>query len=275
MEGGALVLADRGVCLIDEFDKMDDQDRVSIHEAMEQQSISISKAGIIAELHARCTVIAAANPIGGRYDPRRSFRDNVNLEDPILSRFDCLCVIRDVVDVIQDGYLADFVVSSHMKSHPNTNVLDEVQEAFNRQQKSQGGDTEEIDMTQGAADGETAAPYDPDIISQDLLRKYLVYAKMNIHPRLQQEKDLAKITEVYNILRREASFSHGINITVRHLESMVRMSEAHAKMHLRNVVLPEDIDVGVRMMVESFITTQKLGIQKDLRRRLRRCVNAN
>ena len=88
---------------------------VAIHEAMEQQTISISKAGIVTTLKARCSVIAAANPIGGRYDPTMTFSDNVDLTEPILSRFDILCVVRDTVDSIIDEHLARFVVGSHMR----------------------------------------------------------------------------------------------------------------------------------------------------------------
>ena len=119
LEGGALVLADKGVCLIDEFDKMNDSDRTSIHEAMEQQSISISKAGIVTSLQARCTVIAAANPIKGTYNTALNFVDNVDLTDPILSRFDILTVIKDEVDEQADDALATFVINSHIKSHPD------------------------------------------------------------------------------------------------------------------------------------------------------------
>lgn len=119
LEGGALVIADRGTCMIDEFDKMNDQDRTSIHEAMEQQTISISKAGIVTSLQARCSIIAAANPIKGRYDSSVSFFENVDLTEPILSRFDILCVVRDTVDPLVDETLARFVVNSHMASHPS------------------------------------------------------------------------------------------------------------------------------------------------------------
>lgn len=125
LEGGALVLADKGHCLIDEFDKMNDADRTSIHEAMEQQSISISKAGIVTTLQARCAIVAAANPIGGRYNPTIPFQQNVELTEPILSRFDVLCVVKDPVDPVQDERLAQFVVGSHMRSHPEFDADEE------------------------------------------------------------------------------------------------------------------------------------------------------
>lgn len=155
LEAGALVLADQGICLIDEFDKMNDQDRTSIHEAMEQQSISISKAGIITSLQARCAVIAASNPIGGRYDPSLTFSENVNLSEPILSRFDILCVIKDEFDPMKDQKLATFVVNSHIRHHP-TEVAKNLEPV-------------EINELE---------------IPQELLKKYLVYSRANVHPKL-------------------------------------------------------------------------------------------
>lgn len=122
LEGGALVLADRGTCLIDEFDKMNDHDRTSIHEAMEQQTISISKAGIVTTLKARCAILAAANPVRGRYNPTIPFQQNVELTEPILSRFDVLCVVKDTVDPVKDELLAKFVTGSHLRSHPQFNA---------------------------------------------------------------------------------------------------------------------------------------------------------
>merc|ERR1712036_148528 len=104
--------------------KMNDQDRTSIHEAMEQQTISVSKAGIVATLQARCAVIAVANPLEGKYDSSRTFAQNVNLSDPILSRFDVLCVLRDEADAVLDERLADHVICSHIRSHPEANSDD-------------------------------------------------------------------------------------------------------------------------------------------------------
>jgi DNA replication licensing factor MCM2 len=173
LEGGALVLADRGVCCIDEFDKMTDQDRTSIHEAMEQQSISISKAGIVTTLQARCAVVAAANPIGGRYDPSKTFSENVQLTDPILTRFDVLCVLRDEVDPVADERLANFVVQSHARSHPDRAAEREAEAA----ERAAGGGGP------GAAGGGApviAAPDDEDDVEevpQNILRKYISYAR--------------------------------------------------------------------------------------------------
>jgi DNA replication licensing factor MCM2 len=119
LEGGVLVLADKGTCLIDEFDKMNDSDRTDIYpEALEQQSISISKAGIVNTLQMRCAIIATANPIRGWYHLMIPFQQNVELTEPILSRFDVLCVVKDMVNPIMDELLARFVVGSHLRSHP-------------------------------------------------------------------------------------------------------------------------------------------------------------
>ncbi|ORY94529.1 MCM2/3/5 family-domain-containing protein [Syncephalastrum racemosum] len=242
LEGGALVLADRGVCLIDEFDKMNDADRTSIHEAMEQQSISISKAGIVTTLQARCSVIAAANPIHGRYNPSVPFIQNVELTDPILSRFDVLCVVKDTVNPEHDHRLATSVISSHMRHHP--------------------GFKDQMDQDNQLME------QDADIIPQDLLRKYIMFAREK-QPRLHQ-MDENKLAQLFSELRRESMTSGSIPITVRHLESMVRLAEAHAKMHLRDYVRSDDVDVAIKVALDSFISAQKFSMMQVLRRRLRR-----
>uniref|UniRef100_A0A9J7ZQI6 DNA replication licensing factor MCM2 n=1 Tax=Cyprinus carpio carpio TaxID=630221 RepID=A0A9J7ZQI6_CYPCA len=243
LEAGALVLADRGVCLIDEFDKMNDQDRTSIHEAMEQQSISISKAGIVTSLQARCTVMAAANPIGGRYDPSLTFSENVDLTEPIISRFDILCVVRDTVDPVQDEMLARFVVGSHIKHHPSN---------------KEGGvaSLEEVVLPN---------TFDVPPIPQELLRKYIMYAKERVRPKLNQ-MDQDKVARIYSELRKESMATGSIPITVRHIESMIRMAEAHARMHLRDYVLEDDVNMAIRVMLESFIDTQKFSVMRSMRK---------
>lgn len=119
LEGGALVLADKGVCCIDELDKMNEFDRVSIHEVMEQQSVSISKAGINTSLNARCAVLGAANPIKGRYDPKKSLEQNVGLPISLLSRFDVLCILKDDPNLDSDLSLATHITSLHFEE-PNS-----------------------------------------------------------------------------------------------------------------------------------------------------------
>lgn len=242
LEAGALVLADHGICLIDEFDKMNDQDRTSIHEAMEQQSISISKAGIVTSLHARCAVIAASNPIGGRYDPSMTFTENVDLSEPILSRFDVLCIVKDEVDPMQDRHLAKFVVNSHIKHHPT--------DSSDRTERTQAIVLDPV--TQSLC------------IPQDLLKKYIVYAKQNIHPKL-TSIDQDKVAKLYSQLRQESLATGSLPITVRHIESIIRMAEASAKMHLRDHVQESDMNLAIRIILDSFVDTQKYSVMKSMR----------
>lgn len=243
LEGGALVLADKGTCLIDEFDKMNDADRTSIHEAMEQQSISISKAGIVTTLQARCAIIAAANPIRGRYNPTIPFQQNVELTEPILSRFDVLCVVKDTVDPVQDELLARFVVGSHLRSHPKFEV-----------------EKDEMDV---------GTTLDADIIPQDVLRKYIMYAREKVRPKL-YDLDQEKLSRLFADLRRESLATGSFPITVRHLESMIRMAEASAKMALREYVRADDIDLAISVAVGSFVSAQKMSIKKTLERGFRK-----
>eukprot|EP01103_Thecamoeba_quadrilineata_P009859 TRINITY_DN2004_c0_g1_i3.p1 TRINITY_DN2004_c0_g1~~TRINITY_DN2004_c0_g1_i3.p1 ORF type:complete len:483 (-),score=109.29 TRINITY_DN2004_c0_g1_i3:33-1481(-) len=251
LEGGALVLADNGVCLIDEFDKMNDKDRTSIHEAMEQQSISISKAGIVTSLQARCSVIAAANPVRGRYDPSISFAQNVDLTEPILSRFDVLCVVQDEVNEVLDSQLATFVVQSHMCSHPDSEGLEE----------------EDSSALGGGVDKKQ------NLIDQTLLRKYIYYAKTKCHPKLANiERSHEKIASLYSDLRQASCIGGGMPMTVRHVESLLRMSEAHARMHLRTDVQDEDVNTAIKVLLNSFISAQKMSIRKSLEKSFKKYV---
>ena len=203
LEGGALVLADRGTCLIDEFDKMNDQDRTSIHEAMEQQTISISKAGIVTTLQARCAIFAAANPIGGRYNSTIPFSQNVELTEPILSRFDILCVIRDTVDPSEDERLAKFVVNSHGRAHPSANSTDANQSTMEVEHNEEIRD-QQINGGEPKQEGE---------IPQELLRKYILYAREKCAPKLYQI-DQDKVARLFADMRRESLATGAYPITV-------------------------------------------------------------
>ncbi|KAG7389509.1 MCM DNA helicase complex subunit [Phytophthora boehmeriae] len=261
LQGGALVLADKGVCLIDEFDKMNEQDRTSIHEAMEQQSISVSKAGIVTSLQARCSVIAAANPIGGRYNGARTFAENVELTDPILQRFDLLCVLQDKVDPVDDERLADFVVSSHMRSNPAKKTSGEDGEEDNEDEED-----ELSAMTQSmqVGDGDTSMTLD-----QELLRKYILYARTFVNPVLASGLDTGKVEAFYAQLRRASQHTGAVPVAVRHLESLFRMAEAHARIHLRDTVGDEDLALAIRVLTESLCDAQKFTFKRQWRRLFR------
>ncbi|KAK5994897.1 DNA replication licensing factor mcm2 [Cladobotryum mycophilum] len=253
LEGGALVLADRGTCLIDEFDKMNDQDRTSIHEAMEQQTISISKAGIVTTLQARCGIIAAANPIGGRYNSMIPFSSNVELTEPILSRFDILCVVRDLVEPAEDERLARFIVGSHSRSHP-------LSQARPAQTQNEGED--------GAETQTTAAPAisrEIGDIPQELLRKYILYARERCSPKL-YHMDEDKVARLFADMRRESLATGAYPITVRHLEAIIRISESFCRMRLSEYCSSQDIDRAIAVTVDSFVGSQKVSCKKALAR---------
>jgi len=246
---------------------MKDHDRTSIHEAMEQQSISVSKAGIVTSLQARCTVIAAANPIGGRYDSSRTFADNVGLTEPILSRFDILCVVRDSVDPIEDDLLADFVIGNHQRMHPD-NKQQQQEETMNHTQMLDGGDS----SSTGIAPMPRRDPISGvELIPQPMLRKYIAYARDNIHPHLDINSE--KISTLYAKIRTESERTGSVAITVRSVESMIRVAEAHAKLHLRSHVIPDDVDTATRIILESFISTQKASVMKQMRQKFTRELN--
>lgn len=228
LEGGALVLADKGTCLIDEFDKMNDQDRTSIHEAMEQQTISISKAGIVTTLQARCSIVAAANPIGGRYNSTVPFSQNVELTEPILSRFDVLCVVRDTVDPAEDERLAAFVVNSHGRAHPLTGTSTSIyaQSQTNGTTHHDDGDMDVDDddarnaATVRNAENDTAA----GPIPQELLRKYILYARERVSPKL-YHMDQDKVARLFADMRRESLTTGAYPITVSGLPHQTKNSK--------------------------------------------------
>lgn len=252
LEGGALVLADKGTCLIDEFDKMNDQDRTSIHEAMEQQSISVSKAGIVTSLQARCSIIAAANPTTGRYNSTLPLSQNVNLTEPILSRFDILCVVRDLVDPEADERLAQFVIDSHMRSHPANKPDDDAMD-----------DDDDRNARVEQLNKQKESEISP--IPQDFLVKYIQYARLKVSPKLHQ-MDMDKVSKVYADLRKESISTGSFPITVRHLESILRIAEAFARMRLSDFVSQSDLNRSIKVSIDSFVGAQKITVRKQLQK---------
>merc|ERR1719150_1642067 len=181
-----------------------------------------------------------------------TFSENVDLTEPILSRFDILCVVRDTVDATADEHLARFVVGSHMRSHP---LADD-------------NDRELMKKVENAlADATNLAGVEK--IPQDLLKKYILYARQRVEPKLHQ-MDQDKVAKMYSDLRRESMATGSVPITVRHIESMIRMAEANAKMHLREFVHEDDVNMAIRVMLESFIDTQKFSVMKAMRRNFNR-----
>ena len=217
LEAGAIVLANGGVAAIDEFDKMDTSDRSALHEAMEQQTVSIAKAGIVATLKAQTAIIAAANPRSGRYDRYKTPTQNIHLPPSLLSRFDLIFIVIDRPDPAEDAQMAEFILQNSMQG-PNDSF------------ESKTGKTGNI------------AP-----IPSDLLKKYIKYARKTCYPVLTEEAK-EEIKEFYLKLRGQYDSEDAIvSILARNLDALVRLSEAYAKMALRDKVIKSDVEDVIKL----------------------------
>uniref|UniRef100_A0A8C1T5K6 DNA replication licensing factor MCM3 n=1 Tax=Cyprinus carpio TaxID=7962 RepID=A0A8C1T5K6_CYPCA len=257
LEAGAMVLGDRGVVCIDEFDKMSDIDRTAIHEVMEQGRVTIAKAGIHARLNARCSVLAAANPVYGRYDQYKTPMENIGLQDSLLSRFDLLFIMLDQMDPEYDREISDHVLRIHRYRDPHEQdgaalALGGAIDALA---------TEDPDVTQ--EDEEELQVYEKHnpllhgskklkdrVVSKAFMRKYIHVAKA-LSPVLTQDA-ANHIAEEYSRLRSQEQLGSDIArtspVTARTLETLIRLSTAHAKARMSKVVEMIDTEVAVELV---------------------------
>ncbi|KAI8149313.1 MCM2/3/5 family-domain-containing protein [Fennellomyces sp. T-0311] len=258
LEAGAMVLADRGVVCIDEFDKMSEIDRVAIHEVMEQQTVTVAKAGIHTSLNARCSVVAAANPVYGQYDLTKDPAKNIALPDSLLSRFDLLFVVTDTIEETRDRMISEHVLGMHRyipvgleEGAPIREQVDEIMDAdVNEQDVNDDDIYEKFNRLLHANVQQTTGNNRPKIIKSSFVKKYLYYAKNRITPTLTRRATDTIINE-YTSLRNdkdEASQKKTAPVTARTLETLIRLSTAHAKARLSNKVEDKDAKAAAEVL---------------------------
>ena len=247
LEAGALVLADQGTCCIDEFDKLSGHYQ-SLLEAMEQQSISIAKSGITCTLPARTAILAAANPVGGHYNRAKTVSENLKLNPALLSRFDLVFIMIDTPNEESDMFLSDHIMKRHRK-----NLAIDSSISSNTSRTCSISDQEKRTLSSRLR----VTPHDEsiDLIPHQLIKIYIAYARRYVFPKITTEA-AASIKSFYLELRRNHHTVDSCPITTRQLESLIRLTEARARLELREHATKQDaedvIDIVRSCLVDTF-----------------------